>query len=85
MSVISEKNKKMARFGPILFYYSLNICAQFEICKNLIGRFQKPNYIKILTKKWLICARRPRNMAWATVDRLRIQFSQQEMGKLQII
>ena len=26
-----------------------------------MSRFQTPNYIKLLAKKWLICARRPRN------------------------
>ena len=38
ISVNSKYNKK----GPIrtnflIFYYSLNICAQFELSKNLIG------------------------------------------------
>ena len=45
------------------FYFSLNVYAPFELSKNSsqMSRFQKPNYINILSKKWLICARRPRN------------------------
>jgi hypothetical protein len=47
----------MVGFRPIfVFYYSQDICAQFELSKNVLHRlnrmscFQKPNYLKILAK-----------------------------------
>ena len=45
----------------IEIYFSLNICAQFELSKNLIGRFQKPNFTKIVIKKVAKMPRRHRN------------------------